>query len=115
MGRHWLVTAWVDGLRQTLESAAGAEAAAAARIQVVLPEPAAWAEWPAPLWCGLDLGPAAAGLTAGAPHPTVKVIGQLLRGDPQLGDADCEAAFREFLSQAADPAARAISERLGRL
>jgi flagellar motor switch protein FliN/FliY len=111
--RHWLVEAWVEGLRRALEATAGAAALAAGRFQVSIPEPDLWSAWPAPLWAQLGLGAMPGAIGAGAPRPVLQVLGRLIAGDPQIDDPGCEAAFLELLNQAASAAAETLSERTG--
>ncbi len=110
---HWLVRAWQDGLRRALECMAGAEPAAAVRLQALVPEPEAWSAWPSPVWCSMTLQPGGAALAAGAPRPTVQTLARLIAGDAQLPDRDCDTTFVEFLSQTASAAAAVVSGRTG--
>ncbi len=110
---QWLATAWQEGLRRALESMAGAEATAAARFQIQIPEADAWPAWPEPLWCQLDLGLLAGAAHAGAPRPTVQALGRLISRDPELGDSECEQKFLEWINQAGAAAAETLSDRMG--
>lgn len=110
--RHWLVTAWQEGLRRALESMVGAEALAAARFQALIPEPDTWQAWPAPLWCQMSLGAMMGAVSAGFPRPTVQMLGRLIAGDPQLADPDCDQTVLELINQVGSAAAETLSVRM---
>jgi flagellar motor switch protein FliN len=111
--RHWLVEAWVQGLRRALEAKAGAAALAAGRFQVSIPEPDLWSAWPAPLWARMNLGALTGAVSAGAPRPVLQVLGRLIAGNTEIDDSGCEAAFLDLLNQAAAAAAEPLAERTG--
>lgn len=108
-----LVAAWQEGLRRAVESMAGTETLAAARFQILIPEPDAWLDWPEPLWCQLDLGSLTGAVRAGAPRPTVQALGRLIARDPQLGDSECDEMFLDLINQAGEAAAEALADRMG--
>lgn len=112
---HWLIVAWQEAFRRVLDAMASPEALGNMSVQAECADAQAWLDWASPAWCQLSLaGIPGAVLLAGAPQPTIEMIGRLISGNPEETTSECLSTFLEIINQTASAVGDAISARMGR-